>query len=166
MEGLRSRKVLWISLAACVVVIVVACVLVFAVFHDQIFGGTTGPEQKVQDVITALENRDLEGLYALIDPQGIQYLQETAQMDPDQLKAALGQELMTFDSIDYSGVKMKTEMSSDGQKATVTLVGGQMTTVKAGKSTVEDLKTSAEPEEYYLILRDGTWYLDIVEMNR
>lgn len=166
MEGLKGKKVLWISLAASVVVIAVVCVLVFVVFHDQVFGGASGPELKVQEVITAFENRDLEELYALIDPQGVQYLKETNQMDPGQLKTALGQELMTFDSIDYSGVKMKTEMSSDGQKATVTLVEGKVTSVKAGQSKVEDLKTPADPEEYYLILRDGTWYLDIVEMTR
>jgi hypothetical protein len=166
MDGLKNKKVLWISLAALVVVVALVCVLVFVVFHDQVFGGASGPEQKVQEVITAMEDRDLDALFDLIDPQGIVYLENTEQIDPDQLKTALGQELLAFDSIDYTGVKMKTELSSDGQKATVMLTEGQITTVKAGESTVEDLKTTAEPQEYSLILRDGTWYLDIVQMSR
>jgi hypothetical protein len=161
-----SKKALWISLAALAVVVAVACVLVFVVFHDQVFGGASGPEQKVQEVITALEEQDIDSLYALIDPQGLAYLENTQAVAVGELKAVLGETLMGFDSVEYTDVKMKTVMESDGQKATVTLVGGQMTTVAAGKSTVEDLKSSAEPQVFYLILRDGTWYLDIVRMTQ
>jgi hypothetical protein len=160
MKGPKSKRVLWIGLAVCVAVMAVAC------GQGKATAPLSGPELKVEDVITALEDRDLETLYAMIDPQGVEYLHQTQQMDPNQLKAALGQELMAFDSIEYSGVKMKTEMSSDGHKATVTLVGGQSTTVKAGQTTVEDYETAVDPEQYYLILRDGTWYLDIVQMTQ
>lgn len=163
----KSRKPLWIGLVTLVVLIVVACVLVFAVFHDQIFGGgTSGPEQKVQEAITAMEHRDVNALYALLDPNGVEYLHQTQQMDPNALKTALGQGLTAFDSISYSDVQMKTVMESGGTKATVTLVGGKMTTVKSGQSTVDDLKTSAQPQKFYVILRSGKWYLDIVRMTQ
>jgi ABC-type cobalt transport system substrate-binding protein len=160
-----SKKTLWISLAALVVVIAVACVLVFVVFHDQVFGGASGPEQKVQEVITTLEDQDVDALYALIDPQGITYLENTQAIAAGALKTAIGEGLMGFDSVEYKDVKMKTVMDSDGQKATVTLVGGQMTTVSSGQPTVEDLKDSADPQVFYVVLRDGTWYLDIVRMT-
>jgi hypothetical protein len=161
-----SKKTLWISIAALVVVIAVACVLVFVVFHDQVLGGTSGPERKVQEVITTLEEQDIDALYALIDPQGITYLENTQAVAVGQLKNALGESLMGFDSVEYKGVKMKTVMESDGQKATVTLVGGQMTTVSGGQPTVVDLKDSTEPQVFYVVLRDGTWYLDIVRMTQ
>lgn len=165
MDGLRSRKVLWIGLAALVVVAAVVCVLVFVVFHDQVFGGTSGPEQKVQEVIATFEEQDIDALYALIDPQGVLYLENTNSVPAGELKLALGEALMGFDSVEYEDVKIKTVLESDGQKATVTLVDGQMTTVSAGQPTVEALKDAAEPQVFYLILRDGTWYLDIVRMS-
>jgi hypothetical protein len=161
-----SKKALWITLAAVVAVIAVACVLVFVVLHDQVFGGASGPEQKVQEVITALEEQDIDALYALIDPQGLAYLENTQAVAVGELKAVLGETLMGFDSVDYTDVKMKTLMESDGQKATLSLVDGQMTTVDAGQPTVEDLKSSAEPQVFYLVLRDGAWYLDIVRMTQ
>ena len=46
--ALKDKKGLWIGLAAAVVVIAVACVLVFVVFQDQIFGEASGPEQTIQ----------------------------------------------------------------------------------------------------------------------
>jgi len=161
-----SRKALWIGLAALVVVVAVACVLVFVVFQDQIFGGASDPEQKVQETLTTMENRDLDALFALIDPQGLVYLENTTQVAPEAIESALGEALLGFDSIRYSDVEMETELTSDGQKATVTLVGGKMTTESGGESTVEDLKDSTDPQKFYLILRDGTWYLDIVQMTR
>jgi hypothetical protein len=161
-----SKKTLWISLAALVVVIAVVCVLVFVVFHNQVFGGASGPEQKVQEAITALEDQDIDALYALIDPQGIFYLENTQAIAAGALKEALGAALLGFDSVEYKDVKMKTVMESDGQKATVTLVGGQVTTASDGQPTVEDLKTTTDPQAFYLILRDGTWYLDIVRMTQ
>jgi hypothetical protein len=160
-----SKKTLWISLAALVVVIAVVCVLVFVVFHDQVFGGATGPEKKVQEVIATFEDQDIDALFALIDPQGLTYLENTQAVAPAALKTALGDALMGLESVEYKDVKMKTVMESDGQKATVTLVGGQMTTVSAGQPTVEELKDSADPQVFYLVLRDGTWYLDIVRMT-
>ncbi len=165
MDGLKSKKVLWMSLAALVVVVAVVCVLVFVVFHDQVFGGASGPEQKVTEVLAALEEQDVDSLYALIDPQGILYLENTNSVPAGELKTALGEALLAFDSVEYQDVKMKTVLESDGQKATVTLVDGQMTTVSAGRPTVEALKDVVEPQVFYLILRDGTWYLDIVRTS-
>lgn len=44
-----SRKGLWIALGAFVVVVAIACVLVFAVFNDQIFGDGGSTETTVSD---------------------------------------------------------------------------------------------------------------------
>lgn len=162
----RGRKALWISLAALVVVIAVACVLVFVAFHDQIFGaGTSGPEQKVQEALTIMENKDVDALMAMLDPQGLVWLENTTQIGAEDLAAAAADEMTAFDSIEFSDVKMKTAMEEDGQKATVTLVGGQMTTVSGGETTVEELKDSDPPVSFYMVQRDGTWYIDIVRSS-
>ena len=76
----KSNKGLWIALVVAILIIAVACVLVFVVFHDQLFGeeesAATGPEKAVQTFFTAMENKDANALFSLIDPDS--YQQELA----------------------------------------------------------------------------------------
>jgi hypothetical protein len=164
--GGKSKKWLWIGIAAAVVVIAVACILVFVVFQDDIFGGSggsSGPEQTVQDMFNAMEAKNVDAFFAIMDPQGLQQV-EAAGLTVADFKAMLSEE-MTYDSMTFSGVKMETKMAEDGQTAAVTIVEGKLTTVVSGESTVEDVKDSSEVQTYQVVLRDGKWYLDIASMQ-
>jgi len=162
--ALKDKKGLWIGLAAAVVVVAVACVLVFVVFQDQIFGEASGPEQTIQDMFTAMENKDLDGFFALMDPQGIEQLESTGLMTQDDLKTLLGEELTGYESMTFENVEMETEISEDGQNAVVTVVRGTMTVVADGETTVDNAEDTGEPQQYYLVKRDGKWYMDIMSM--
>jgi len=160
----KDRMGLWIGLAAAAVVIAVACVLVFVVFQDQIFGGASEPEQTLEDMFTAMENKDLDAFFALMDPQGIEQLESTGLMSEADLKTLLGEQLTGYESIEFENVEMETEISEDGQNAVVTVVRGTLTMVAEGKTTVEKAEDTGEPQEYYLVNRDGKWYMDIMSM--
>jgi hypothetical protein len=143
-------------------VIAVACVLVFVVFQDDIFGGSAGPEQTLQEMFDAMEAKDVDAFMAIMDPQGLQGV-EALGMSVADFKALL-QEQMTYDSMKFEGVKLETTMADDGQTATVAIVEGKLTTVENGESTTEDVKDASEPQTYQMVLRDGKWYLDISGM--
>ena len=162
--ALKDKKGLWIGLAAAVVVIAVACVLVFVVFQDQIFGGSSEPEQTIEDMFTAMENKDLDAFFALMDPQGIEQLESTGLMTEDDLKTLLGEQLTGYESMKFENVEMETEISEDGQNAVVTVVRGTMTVVADGETTMEKAEDTGEPQQYYLVNRDGKWYMDLMSM--
>jgi hypothetical protein len=155
--GGKKKMWLWVGIAAAAVVLIaVACILVFVVFHDDIFGGGSGPEQTVQKMFDAMEAKDVDAFIALMDPKGMADQGLTA----DMLKTVI-QEEMTYDSMEFKNVKMETVMADDGQTATVTILEGQLTTTVDGETTTEDVKDSADTQEYPVVLRDGKWYLDI-----
>jgi hypothetical protein len=162
--ALKDKKALWISLAAAVVVIAVACVLVFVVFQDQIFGDSSGPELTVQDLLTAMENQDLDALFALMDPQGVAQLEETGFMTEEDLKEVIGGGLTGYESIKFENVEMKTEISEDGESAVVTIERGTVTVVADGQTSVEKAEDAEEPQQYYLVNREGKWYMDIMSI--
>jgi flagellar basal body-associated protein FliL len=163
-SGGKSKKWLWIGIAAAAVaVIAVACVLVFVVFSDDIFGGLTKQEQTVQKMFDAMEAKNVDAFIAVMDPKGLEQLAAAGTSAAD-FKTMLSEE-MTYDSMEFSGVKMETKVADDGQTATVTVLEGKLTTVEAGgEPKVEDVKDSGETQEYQVILRDGKWYLDISSM--
>lgn len=161
--GGKKKMWLWVGIAAAAaVVIAVACVLVFVVFHDDIFGGGSGPEQTIQKMFDAMEAKDVDAFVALMDPEGLQ--QVTAQgVSADDFKSMI-QDEMTYDSMEFKNVKMTTAIADDGKSATVTVVEGQLVTVEDGKTTTDDVKDSEEAQEYQVVLKDGKWYLDISSM--
>jgi hypothetical protein len=157
--GGKSKKWLWIGIAAAIVAIIaVACVLVFVVFQDDIFGGSGSPEKTVQGMLDATAAKDMDALVALLDPQAL----AASGIKPEDFKAILA-EGMTFESMEFSGVKMETKMADDGKSATVTIVEGKLTTVENGETTTEDVK-DGETQEFVVVLRDGKWYLDVASM--
>jgi hypothetical protein len=87
-KGGKGKKWLWIGIAAAVVVIAVACVLVFVVFQDDIFGGSAGPEQTLQEMFDAMEAKDVDAFMAIMDPQGLQGV-EALGMSVADFKALL-----------------------------------------------------------------------------
>lgn len=124
-------------------------------------GGTdaSGPEDAVQSMLSAMETKDIDAFFALIDPQGLADLEE--QGFTVEAARAMYEGGMTYDSMKFEGVKLETELSEDGQSAVVTVVEGIATTVENGETIVDDVKDSDEPQVFYLVLRDGKWYLDV-----
>lgn len=121
-----------------------------------------GPEQTVQDVMDAMSAKDIDGFFALMDPEGLEQI-EAMGMSQEDIKAIFASE-MTYDSMEFTGIKTETEVSEDGQSATVTIVEGTMTVVQDGETTSEDVTESDESTVFQLVLRDGAWYLDISGM--
>lgn len=162
--ALKDKKGLWIGLAAAVVVVAVACVLVFVVFQDQIFESQPGPEQTVQELLTAMENQDLDALFALMDPQGVEQLEAKGLITEKDLRETIGGGITGYESIEFENVKMETDFSEDGENAVVTIVRGIVTVVAGGQTSVEDVQDTDEPQQYYLVKRDGKWYMDILSI--
>ena len=118
-----------------------------------------GAEQAVLDMFSAMEAKDADAFVAVMDPDGLEQM-EAMGMTADAFKAMMAEE-MTYDSMKFEGIKLETELSEDGETAVVTVVEGIMTTVEDGEEYSEDVKDSGEPQVFYLVLRDGKWYLDM-----
>ena len=163
----KSNKGLWIGLAVLVLIVAVACVLVFVVFHDQLFGGEdaadTGPEKAVQTFFTAMENKDADALFSLIDPAS--YQQDLAMgLTVGQLKNQLAMLVFSsYDSMKFSGLKMETSQRGL-RSATVSVTAGQVTIVADGESETLDVVDADVPVELELFRKGGKWYLDFDAM--
>ena len=160
----RSRKGLWIGLSSAVIVIAVACVLVFVVFKGDIFGGKAAstPEGTVKAMLSAFENRDVDAIYGLLDPDSLEQI--TAFMDEETFKETLSSALLETESIKFSNVEMETENTGD-DSATVTITGGTVTVTQDGETQTEDVTESDEPVTFELVKREGAWYLDPYSMD-
>ena len=148
-------------------IIAVACVLVFVVFHDQLFGGeedaATGPEKAVQTFFSAMENKDADALFSLVDPDS--YQGALANGIPlDQVKNQLAMMVFSnYDSMEFSGVKMETTQRGM-RSATVSITAGQVTIVTDGTSETLDVMDAGVPVELELFRKGGKWYLDFNAM--
>ncbi len=158
-----SRKGVWIGLASAVVVIAVACVLVFVVFKGDIFGGaSSSPEGTVRAMLTAIENRDVDAVYDLLDPDALDQI--TGFMDEESFKESLSEGLLDTESIKFSDIEMSTD-EIDDTTAVVTIVSGSVTMTQDGDTETEDVADAGEPVTFDLVKRDGSWYLDPYGMN-
>jgi hypothetical protein len=163
----RSRTGLWIGLAAAVVLIAVACVLVFVVFWGDIAGGgaASNPEKTVRNFLSAFDNKDVDAVFDLLDPEsmsdmlGDQSVEDAKADMRDALFADAG-----ISSIKFSGMQMTTKET--GNKATVTLTAGKaIITDENGNQETSDVKEADSPPTIDLVKRDGSWYIDPGSMN-
>jgi hypothetical protein len=156
----RSRKALWISLAAGVLVVAIACVLVFVVFWGNISGGSgaaSTPEKTVQKLLNAMEAKDVDSMVALMDQKALQ--DSLGGMSIDMAKAMLRSAMLDYDSVKFSGVKMSTK-NTGNTTATVTVTAGTVTVKQNGQETSEDVSAASDPVTFDLTKMDGKWYLD------
>ena len=154
-NGPKSRKWLWIALGcAAAAIIAVTCILVFVVFQEKIFGG---PEKKVEALLQAMSDKDVDAYLAVIDPEGLLEFKDAYGLDSRGLRESV-RDGWTYESMEFSGITMETEMAQDGKSATVTITGGEVTTVSEGEKTVED--AADDEREFNLVVRDGKWYVD------
>jgi hypothetical protein len=159
----KSKKGLWIGLAAALVVVAVAAILVFVVFWGQISGGgSSGPEQAVEKLLSALENKDIDAFMNTMAPGAIEEL-TGGILSADEAKAMLADELFTYEQMKFEDLKMDSEITGDA--ATVTITGGRVTITENGDTTSEDVLDSDTPVEFSVTKQDGKWYVDPSTFN-
>ncbi len=153
----RGRKWLWIGLAAVVVVAAIACVLVFVVFDGE---AAATPEDAVENLISALEDKDVDAFFSLMDPEAVDAMLAILGVESlDEAKDVIEGQMFDYESVEFSGVKLETEQTSD-TTATVTMTAGKVTwTDSDGQETTSDVEESDEPAVFKLTKRDGSWYL-------
>jgi hypothetical protein len=160
---------MWIGIGAAVVVVAVACGLVFGVFKADIFGGdaesgdvgtggASSPEQAVRELLTAYENEDMEAIFALIDPVSMSsFLQGQSQ---DLAKQLLRAALFAQGSVKFSGIELSPG-TTDATTATVAITAGTLTvTGPDGRENTFDVSAAGGPLTIGLVKRDGSWYID------
>jgi hypothetical protein len=101
---------------------------------------TSGPEQVVMQLFDALETLDIDALLGLMDPRIVGVLPEGEAMDA--FKAALSAQIESLGSMEFSGIELSTEMTSD-TTATVTVTAGTVTVKDAEVRSPR--RTSARP---------------------
>lgn len=154
----RSRRGLWIAVAGVVVVVAIAAMLVFAVFG--VGGGGTAaaatPEKSVSRFLAAMENKDIDAVLDLLDPQVRESLVKVG--DANAAKKTLSATMFPYKSVKFSNIKLSTKMSGE-TSASVTITAGTATeTASDGKSTKQDIATDM-PITFDLMQKDGSWYL-------
>lgn len=151
---------MWIALAVLLLAIVVACVLVFVVFYDDIFkgGDASTPEGAVTKFFDAMEDKDIDAVFEVMDMEAL-----TGMLGDDYVdlaKEAMADELFGEGSISFSGIKLETEQTSS-TTATVTVVEGSATiTYDDGEKETEEIADSDDPVALDLTKKDGSWYID------
>ena len=157
----RGRKGLWISLAACVLVVAVACVLVFVVFWGDITGGggaASAPEKTVSKLLKAMESKDVDAMFSLMEEKAL--TDALGGITVDAAKAMLKSVMFDYQSVKFSGIKLETENTS-ATTATVTITEGTVTIKdNDGTESSEDVTEATEPVNFDLMKINGKWYLD------
>jgi len=117
----------------------------------------TSVEKAVRAAFAALENQDIDALLGVMDPAILGLLPAGEALDA--AKAAIKAEMAAMGTMKFSGVEMKTEMTSP-TTATVTLTAGIVTVTDAnGQVTSEDVKDSTSPVTIDMALQNGQWYM-------
>lgn len=169
-----SRKGVWIGIAAAIVVIAAVCGLVFGISGGDTSGAgsdissgvtssgggdiASGPEGAVRQLMVAIESKDVDTVFDLLDPQSMSMLLDgqSEALVKQMLKAVLfGQK-----SITLSNVELRTKQTSD-TTATVTIIAGKVTVSHAsGEKETYDVSDLPEPPAITLVKRGGSWLVD------
>jgi hypothetical protein len=123
----------------------------------------TGPEKAVQRFLTAMENRDIDGILEVFGPEFQTYVAVQAEaigIGIEDVKAVLTDEFFPYDSMEFSGVEMMTTELEEGE-AKVTITAGSYTLTADGETVTRDVSEESDVTPYfYLYERDGVWVID------
>jgi hypothetical protein len=157
----KSRKRLLITVTTLVAAVLVMSLSLLAVSC----GGdaATGPEKAVQTFFAAMEEKNIDKFMEIVDPATFQDATD-AGLSMDALKAMLAEEMFTYDSMNFSDLKMETTSTGE-DTATVRVTGGTVTMVTDGQSETKSVLESDTPVELQLLQKDGKWYVDINSMQ-
>lgn len=190
-QARRRMKRVWLTVAAGFLTVAVVCVLVFVVFHDNIFDGDPGatsgdttattagdqatpsstmapdtaaetPEQVVQALFVAMEKKDPDALLALLDPMAVETI--FAGESAEDMKDQFFAMILDYGSVEFSNIVLSTQMTSE-TSATVTVTAGTLTVTRAnGAKEVRDVSDAERPVELDVNLREEEWHLNPLSM--
>jgi ketosteroid isomerase-like protein len=156
---LRTALAVWAA-----ILLVLSSLLVAVGCGDDSLSET---EAVVQRFFTAMENKDIDGVFDVFDPNVIASMEAEVAglgLTQDDLKSMFVAELFTYDSIEFSEVKLESRKTGDGE-AVVTVVGGTVTqTVDGVTETLDAADFSGSETEIDLYEVDGKWYIDFESM--
>jgi len=163
----RKRNLTWVwGVAGAVVIIAVVCVLVFVVLGERSDAANT-PEEAVRAFFAAMEKQDADAIIDLLDPNIMEgdLADEFGDEFRKSIRDTIKNQLFMQDSVKFSNLKMKTEMTGEFSAA-VTVVEGKVTLKsKDGTEITEDVSEADEPVTFNTVRRDGKWYLDPMSLN-
>lgn len=161
----KKWKVFRVALASLAVILLVLGMSVMAVgCGDE--GTADGPQAAAQKFLTASENKDVDAVLELMDPEIVAAMEsdlEAQGMSLDDVKEMISSELFPFDSVEFTDVEMETTEIGDNE-AIVTIVAGTLTQTVDGVTETRDATDSDAPVELYLVQIDGQWYIDFDSM--
>lgn len=123
-------------------------------------------EAAVQKFLTASENKDVDAVLGLIDPQVVASMEDELTgtgMTMEALKALLSEEFFPYDSVKFSNIQLETTDMGENE-ATVEIVGGTKTQTVDGETETQEVEDADAPLVFYLVKIDGEWYIDFESM--
>ena len=79
------------------------------------------PEEAVLTLFQAMEDKDFEAFFGLMDPAAVEEV--LGGLPLEQFKEYMGEEMWPWESMEFSGIKLEAEETGD-DSATVTVVEG------------------------------------------
>jgi len=153
-----GAKVLRAAVATAVALTLILGVTLFAVSCGD---SGPGPEDTVQQFLTAMQNQDIDTIMAItVSPEDLAAMEE-AGVSADDVKSQMGEDVLgAFGALKFSDVTM--ESTQEGDEATVTITGGSVTVEAMGVTLdLMQAKEAGFPTDFYLYKVDGKWYLDL-----
>jgi len=121
-------------------------------------GVAATPEDAVLLLFKAMEDKDFDAFFALMDPVAVEEV--LGGLPLDMFKEYMGDDMWSWEAMKFSGIKLETKETSD-TTATVTVVEGMVTvTDLEGQTSSESVTDADEPVTFEVVERDGAWYLD------
>ena len=135
-------------------VLAIVLVLVFVVFKGG--GDTSGPEEVVETLWEAFEQRDVDMLFSTMEPSYASALKDALGEDYKQLFEDYFF-IALPDDMKVTIEKMDTEINGD--EAVVTVVDGTMTYTDEYGDKVSEEASETDIESIDLVKVDGKWYI-------
>jgi hypothetical protein len=147
--GAKPKRKWLVPVIAVIGVVVVAAIVLVLVFV--VLKGSS-PEKTVKQLFTGLENKDIQAIAALVDPEAFKQASGSEAAFKDVMKKNLPEESMKFKDLVF-------KTSVNGNDATVTVTKGTVTvTDKSGKVSSATMAEAGAQVTFYLVKRDGKWY--------
>ncbi len=157
-RGKGGKIALFTILGLVLIAAVVVVLLGFGVGPKWFVSSSDNPEKTVDTLLKAMQNKDAKAFLGTISPASKKQLEDSMGSQAVSLESVVNDYFFIYQSMKFDGVKYKTDLNGD--KATVTVVGGTVTIVdENGDKTSEDAKDSSEPTQFFLDKESGTWYI-------
>jgi len=122
---------------------------------DADVSAATEQEQIVADFLAALQDKDIDAVFEMVDMASF-----VGDVPEDQMEAAkdhIAAQMFDYESVEFSGIRMTTEVSDS--TALVTLTEGTIKVVNTdGTEETIDI-AEADPMEFQLVDDSGEWRL-------